>query len=103
MNVHLLGHLAECVKDWGPLWGYSCFSFESANNNLRKLFHGTKNMSKQVHTKLMQAVNLWAWLWTWSIFHVVLYICGSKPRTVEAKVLNWRVKSFQSVVKKSKL
>lgn len=48
MNLHLLGHLAECVRDWGPLWAYSCFSFESSNNHLRKLFHGSKDMSKQV-------------------------------------------------------
>ena len=48
MNVHLLSHLTDCVRDWGPLWSYSCFTFESANNSLKKLFHGTKNMSKQV-------------------------------------------------------
>ncbi len=48
MNIHMLCHLTECVKDWGPLWAYSCFTFESANNHLRKLFHGTKDMSKQV-------------------------------------------------------
>ncbi len=28
MKVHLLSHITECVKDWGPLWAYSCFSFE---------------------------------------------------------------------------
>lgn len=48
MNIHLLSHLTQCVRDWGPLWTYSCFSFESANNHLKKLFHGTKDMTKQV-------------------------------------------------------
>lgn len=45
MSDHLL---VQCVRDWGPLWAYSCFSFESANNHLKKLFHGSKDMSKQV-------------------------------------------------------
>ena len=48
MNVHLLIHLSQCVQDWGPLWAYSCFQFESANNYLKKLFHGTRDMSEQV-------------------------------------------------------
>lgn len=48
MNIHMLSHLTGCVRNWGPLWAYSCFQFESANNNLKKLFHGTKNMSEQV-------------------------------------------------------
>ena len=49
MNVHLLNHLTKCVRNWGPLWAYSCFQFESANNHLKKLFHGSKDMSKQVN------------------------------------------------------
>ena len=49
MNVHLLVHLQQCVSDWGPLWSYSCFPFVSANNHLRKLFHGTKDMTQQVY------------------------------------------------------
>ena len=48
MNMHQLKHLSECVKHWGPLWGYSCFCFESLNGHLKKLFHGTKDMSVQV-------------------------------------------------------
>lgn len=48
MNVHLLGHLPECVRQWGPLWAYTCFQYENMNGHLKKLFHGTRNMSKQV-------------------------------------------------------
>lgn len=47
MNVHLLSHLTVCVKDWGPLWAYSCFQFESMNRELKALFHGTRDMSRQ--------------------------------------------------------
>ena len=48
MNIHLISHLADCVSNWGPLWAYSCFAYESMNGTLKKLFHGTCNMSKQV-------------------------------------------------------
>ena len=48
MNVHLLRHIPECVQNWGPLWAYSCFTFESLNGALKRHFHGTKNMNKQV-------------------------------------------------------
>lgn len=49
MNVHLLSHVTNCVRNWGPLWCYSCFQFESMNKEVKKLFRGTRNMSKQVH------------------------------------------------------
>lgn len=48
MNVHLLIHICDCVKMWGPLWCYSCFTFETMNGHLKKLFHGTRDMTKQV-------------------------------------------------------
>ena len=48
MNIHLLSHLPDYVRNWGPLWSYSCFSFETMNYHLKKHFHGTKDMSKQV-------------------------------------------------------
>ena len=48
MNAHLLSHIAECVQKWGPLWAYSCFSFEGMNRNPKILFHGTRDMSHEV-------------------------------------------------------
>ena len=50
MNIHLLKHLTVHVKNWGPLWSYSCFGFESVNGDVKKLFHGTCDMSEQVNT-----------------------------------------------------
>ena len=47
-NVHLISHLVDCVRSWGPLWAYTCFVFETMNGQLKKLFHGTRDMSKQV-------------------------------------------------------
>ena len=49
LNVHNIGiHLVNCVKMWGPLWAWSCFSFEDCNNMLIKSAHGTGNVSKQI-------------------------------------------------------
>ena len=48
INVHLLIHICDCVKMWGPLWCYSCYTFETMNGHLKKLFHGTRDMTKQV-------------------------------------------------------
>ena len=49
MNVHLLSHIADTVRNWGPLWAYSCFIYETMNGHLKKMFHGTKDMTKQVY------------------------------------------------------
>jgi hypothetical protein len=48
MNIHMLKHLPECVRRWGPVWSYSCFHFENMNGYLKYLFHGTRDMSKQM-------------------------------------------------------
>ena len=48
IKVHLLRHIVSCVRDWGPLWAYFCFHFEAQNHLLKKLFHGSRNTSKEV-------------------------------------------------------
>ena len=48
INVHSLLHLADGVRNLGPLWTHSCFPFESYNGNLLKLFHGTQNVELQI-------------------------------------------------------
>ena len=47
-NFHMLVHLSDCVKDWGPLWGYSTFGFENLNGYLRQYAHGTGNILPQL-------------------------------------------------------
>ena len=37
----LLSHVVTCGKEWGPLWAYSMFQFESMNCQITKLFHGS--------------------------------------------------------------
>ena len=57
-NVHQLLHLPEMVRQMGPLWAYSCFSFENANGNILKFFNGTQNVDFQIveTISLMQAL-----------------------------------------------
>lgn len=48
INVHSLMHLPDAVRNLGPLWVHSCFSFESANGEILKFFHGSQSVEKQV-------------------------------------------------------
>lgn len=49
LNVHNLSHIVECVENWGPLWAYSCFSFESFNGEISKAIHRMGNVSGEVY------------------------------------------------------
>lgn len=46
-NVHILLHLSDSVRNWGPLWCYSAYSFEGCNGFLLKLYHGTQSVPLQ--------------------------------------------------------
>jgi hypothetical protein len=50
-NCHLLLHIPECVKRWGPLWCYSNFCFEDSNGLLVSYVKGTTDVSKQIVNK----------------------------------------------------
>lgn len=52
-NVHLLSHLCDCVRQWGPLWGFSAFPFENMNGIVKKSFHGTQCVPQQICRKLL--------------------------------------------------
>lgn len=43
-NVHLSLHLAQSVRDWGPLWAHSAFTFESYNHSLLKMIKNTQGV-----------------------------------------------------------
>ena len=49
-NMHMHGHLTECVKDYGPLSSFWCFSFERFNDLLGDL--PTNN--RLIETQIMQ-------------------------------------------------
>lgn len=49
LNVHNAGrHLVYYVRQWGPLWAWSCFAFEDANAMLLQSAHGTGDVTNQV-------------------------------------------------------
>ena len=45
--MHSLMHLPDRARDLGPLWAHSCFTFENANGELLKLFHGAQYVDLQ--------------------------------------------------------
>ena len=48
LNVHQLLHLPDDVKDLGPVYTHSCFSFEDKNGFIFKLIHGTQFIESQI-------------------------------------------------------
>ena len=57
-NIHQLLHLSDVVKELGPLWVYSCFSFEDMNGQLVKLFHGTQHPQIQISSAISTLLHL---------------------------------------------
>lgn len=51
MNVHLITHIVESVKNAGPLWAQSAFAFESYNGRLLKYVNGNTDVLCQITTK----------------------------------------------------
>ena len=48
MKVHMLRHIPMCVRNFGPLWVFSCFAYESLNGFLKTMVHGTRYIADQV-------------------------------------------------------
>lgn len=47
-NIHQLLHIVESVKNWGPLWTHSTFSFEAWNHELLQAIHCAKGVNQQI-------------------------------------------------------
>ena len=52
-NVHQLLHIGDSAYNWGPLWGFSTYPFESLNGILMKLFHGTQHVPLQISKRFL--------------------------------------------------
>ncbi len=84
MNVHMLKHIPQCVQNWGPLWAYSCFSFESINGHLKKHFHGTRCMNAQVLWLHHQHDNSVHILYAENLYAARFLPCGSPTASSES-------------------
>ncbi|XP_034255450.1 uncharacterized protein LOC117653711 isoform X2 [Thrips palmi] len=51
-NLHLLRHLARCVKKLGPLWIVCCYKLEDINGRIGNFIHGTCHVGLQVYSNL---------------------------------------------------
>lgn len=58
MNVHSLLHLVDCVKNFGPLYCYSMFSFESYNGVLKNFVSAPTDVLHQITTKYVASKTL---------------------------------------------
>ena len=47
-NIHLLKHLSNDVKKFGPLWVLSCYPFEDFNGTLKSYVHGSRHPELQI-------------------------------------------------------
>ena len=52
-NVHQLLHLPQCTRNWGPLWAFSSAWNEGYMASIKKLFHGTRAVPKQITTTFL--------------------------------------------------
>lgn len=50
-NAHILLHMVDHIKMWGPPWGFSAFPFESVNGKLVRLVNGTRYAHSQIVEK----------------------------------------------------
>nr|XP_055061257.1 uncharacterized protein LOC129444550 [Misgurnus anguillicaudatus] len=57
-NVHLMTHLAASVRNWGPLWATSTFSFEFFNGTLLTYFNGTTHVPVQIMKRYLRERSL---------------------------------------------
>ena len=51
-NVHHLLHLSKIVCNFGPLYNYSCFTYENLNGCLFDCIKGTQRVDRQIVKKI---------------------------------------------------
>lgn len=56
MNLHLHGHLKECVEDYGPVCSFWLFAFERLNGILGSYHTNNRNISVQIMHKFLDGL-----------------------------------------------
>lgn len=57
-NVHILLHVAEGAKNWGAPWSSSAFLYEDAGGLIKRLFHRSNSIAKQIFKNFLCASKL---------------------------------------------
>lgn len=57
-NMHLHCHLTDCVRDYGPIYGFWLFSFERYNGWIENYSTNKKNIEGQLMRRFMMDVNI---------------------------------------------
>ncbi|KAG8171808.1 hypothetical protein JTE90_006165, partial [Oedothorax gibbosus] len=83
-NVHNLLHLADSVRDLGPLWASSCFGWESVNGFLIKCVHGTQYVQTQINAAISTHICLPLWIAKLSHPNMQLF-CANIMKSVRYK------------------
>ncbi|XP_044585098.1 uncharacterized protein LOC123265424 isoform X1 [Cotesia glomerata] len=58
INIHLLVHLPDSVKNLGPLWAHTCYESEDLNGQILKLFHSTWHIDTQLARSQSQVLTM---------------------------------------------
>lgn len=53
MNVHSLLHLVDCVRNFGPMWTFSMFTFESYNGLLKSFVVAPTDVLHQIMVRYL--------------------------------------------------
>lgn len=55
LNMHLHGHLAECIRDYGPVYSFWCFAFERMNGILGSYHVNNHHISIQLTRRFLDS------------------------------------------------
>lgn len=54
-NIHLVTHIVDCSRDYGPLWAFSLFVFEDVNGVVKKYVKGPKEPIIQIANRCVMS------------------------------------------------
>lgn len=58
-NIHLHGHLKECIIEFGPVYSFWLFSFERYNGLLGSLPNNKRNIECQIMKRFLRDNQVW--------------------------------------------
>lgn len=55
MNMHLHGHVKQCIEDYGPVYSFWCFAFERMNGVLGSYHTNNRHISVQLARQFLDS------------------------------------------------